>query len=119
MARFIAARSAPYHLWRLAEGAQERAPHPFAIAKAGIARHHFNGMQARLEHQTRCLDAQMLDRLCRRLARLRPERTAELPWTSMGRFRKLLDRQFGMKILFRIGERHLNAVGARLQFEQC
>ncbi len=75
-------------------------------------------MQARLEHQTRSLDAQMLNRLRGRLAGLCPERAAELPRTQMGCFGKLLDRQFGMKILLRIGEGGLNAVRAWLQFKQ-
>jgi hypothetical protein len=64
------------------------------------------------------LDAQVLDRLGRRLAGLGAESTAELARTEMRRFGELCSRQRLIEITLRIGQGALNTVGFGLQLQQ-
>src|SRR5215469_16366751 len=71
-------RVSPDYLWRLSESAQEGAAHPVAIGKTRLLSDDFDRVAALLHHQAGGLDAQVLDRFCRRLTSLGAERTAEL-----------------------------------------
>ena len=75
-------------------------------------------MAALLHHQPGGLDAQVLDRLGRRLAGLGAERTAELARTEMRRFGELFNRQRSLEIALRIRQCILDSVGFRLQLQQ-
>ena len=75
-------RVSPDHLRRLSEGAQKGAAHAVAIGTTGLPSDHVDRMAALLHHQPGRLDAQVLDRLGRRLAGLGAERTAELARTQ-------------------------------------
>ena len=79
--RDLRARVSPDYLWRLSEGAQEGAAHAVAIGKTRLPGDNVDRMAALLHHQPGGLDAQVLDRLGRRLAGLGAERTAELART--------------------------------------
>jgi len=74
-------RVSPDRLRRLPEGAQEGTAHAVAIGKTGLPGDHLDRMAALLHHQPGGLEAQVLDRLGRRLAGLGVERTAELART--------------------------------------
>ncbi len=74
-------RVSPDHLRRLPEGAQEGAAHAVAIGKTRLPGDHLDRMAALLHHQPGGLEAQVLDRLGRRLAGLGVERSAELART--------------------------------------
>src|SRR5947209_7518258 len=79
--RRLCTRVSPDHLRRLSYRAHEGAAHAVAIGKTRLTRDDIDGMAGLLHHQARGLDAQVLDRLGRRLAGLRAERTAELTRT--------------------------------------
>src|SRR4051794_13232749 len=108
-------RVSPDRLRRLSEGAQEGAAHAVTIGETGLPGDDVDRMAALLHHQTGGLDAQVLDRLGRRLARLGAERTAELARTEMRRFGELADRQRRREIALRIGQRALDTVGFGLE----
>src|SRR6266436_6476795 len=76
--RHFRTRVSPDHLRRLSEGAQEGAAHTVAIGKTRLPGDDVDRMAALLHHQASSFDAQVLDRLGRRLAGLGAERTAEL-----------------------------------------
>ena len=65
------------------------------------------GWPALLHHQSGGLDAQLFDRLGRRLAGLGAECTAELSRTEMRRCGQLSNRQRLIEITLRIGQRAL------------
>src|SRR5258706_8922324 len=79
--RCLRTRVSPDYLRWLPEGAQEGAAHAVAIGKTGLPGDDVDRMAALLHHQPCGLDAQVLDRLGRRLAGLGMERTAELART--------------------------------------
>ena len=100
------------------EGAQKGPARTLAIGEAGFASDDVHRVPSLFEHQTRCFDTQMLDRLGRRLPRLHPERAAKLARTEVGRRSKLFDGQRRLQVLLGVVEGILYAVGLRLQFEQ-
>ena len=110
---------APDGLRRLPEGAQEGAAHALAIGEAGLAGDNVDRVPALLHHQPRRFDAQMFDRLGRRLSRLGVECAAELARAQMRGLGQLLDRQRVAQVAPGIVERLLDAVGLGIQVEQC
>jgi hypothetical protein len=66
-------------------------------------------------HQPRTFDAQILDRLGRRLPGLRPKSTTELALAQMGNLGEPLDGELGAQVSSGIYEGALDAVGLRLQ----
>jgi hypothetical protein len=114
----LGARVAANDLRRLSEGAQERPPHAFAVGKSGLAGDDVDWMPALLHHQARGFDAQILNGLRGRLSRLRAKSAAELAWAEIGRIRKLIDGQRGMKIVLGIDERALNPIRFGIELEQ-
>src|SRR5258707_2568936 len=83
--RYLRTRVSPDYLRWLSEGAQEGAAHAVAIGKTCLPGDNVDRMATLLHHQAGGLDAQVLDRLCRRLAGLGLERTAELARGLIGR----------------------------------
>src|SRR5262245_50797185 len=75
-------------------------------------------MTAPLQHQPGGLDAQVLDRLSRRLAGLGAERTAELARTEMRRFGELPNRQRLVEIALGVCQCALDTIGFGLQLQQ-
>src|ERR1700682_1114030 len=96
-------RVSPDDLWRLSEGAQEGAAHAVAIGKTGLPGDDVDRMTAPLHDQPGGLDAQVLDRLGRRLAGLGAEGAAELARTEMRRGGELSNRQRLVEIALGIG----------------
>lgn len=78
LARRIFARLAPDHLRGLPVGAEKGAAHSVAIAKSGLLRDDVKGVAGVFQQRPRPLQAEVLDRLRRRLAGLGLERAAEL-----------------------------------------
>ena len=76
--RYLRTRVSPDYLRWLSEGAQEGAAHAVAIGKTCLSGDNVDRMATLLHHQASGLDAQVLDRLGRRLSGLGLERTAEL-----------------------------------------
>src|SRR5258708_24744797 len=100
--RCFRTRVSPDYLRWLSKGAQEGAAHAVAIGKTRLPGDDFDRMAALLHHQAGGLDAQLLDRLGRRLAGLGVECAAELAGAEMRRFRKLSHRQLRGEIAFRM-----------------
>src|SRR5258707_14300397 len=96
--RCLRTRVSPDYLRWLPEGAQEGAAHAVAIGKTGLPGDDVDRMAALLHHQPGGLDAQVLDRLGRRLAGLCAERTAELARTQVRGSGELSDRQRSREI---------------------
>src|SRR5258707_8258072 len=117
--RQLRARVSPDHLRRLSEGAQEGAAHAVAIGKTRLPGDDVDRMAALLHHHASSFDAQVLDRLGRRLAGLGAERTAELTRAQMRCVSKLLNRQRRSEISLRICQCALDTVGFGLQIQQC
>ena len=76
--RCLHARVSPDYLRRLSDGAQEAAAHAATIGKTRLPSDDVDRTAALLHHQPGGLDAQVLDRLDRRLASLGTECSAEL-----------------------------------------
>ncbi len=114
----LLARRALDRLRRLAEGAQERAPHALGVGEARLAGDHVDRVVAGLDHGARRLDPQHLDRARRRLPGLEAEAAAELARAEVGRLGQLVDRQRPPQVALGISERLLDAVRFRLQLEQ-
>src|ERR1700748_1176321 len=74
--RYVRTRVSPDHLRRLSESAPEGAAHAVTVGKTGLPGDDLDRMAALLHHQPGGLEAQILDRLGRRLAGLGVERTA-------------------------------------------
>ena len=83
---------AAHGLGWLAKGAQEGAAHAFAIGEPGLPRDDFDRVAPLLHHQPGGLDAQMFDRLRRRLAGFCPKSATKLARAQMRRIGELLDR---------------------------
>src|SRR5712671_147863 len=82
-------RGIPYRLRRLAEGALERAAHPLPAAEAGGLGNLVDRQPPLLQHETGCLQPEVLDRFRWRKARLRVKDAAELPRAQAGRLGEL------------------------------
>src|ERR1700678_372554 len=107
-------RRAPDGLRRLSEGTQECATHALAIGEAGFACDDVD-WQLTLLHQEPCgFDAEVFDRLRRRLPRLRAERTAELPRTEICDFGELFHRQWRFQVASSVTQRALDAIRFRV-----
>src|SRR5689334_23903286 len=77
-------RRPPQRLRRLAEGADEGAPHPLRIAKTGDLSNALDRLAGGLHTRLRHLDAQPLHRLRRRGAGLRNEGAGKMPRAHAG-----------------------------------
>ena len=68
-------------LGRGTEGATETAPHSLTITEAGLASNFLDWQPALLEHEPGDLEAEILNRLCRRKAGLCPEHSTKFTLT--------------------------------------
>jgi hypothetical protein len=108
---FLRPRVSSDHLRRLSEGAQKGAPHAVAIGKTRLPGNDLDWVPTLLQHQPGGLDAQLLDRLCRRLAGLAAERTAELTRTQIRRVGELPNRQRLVQIALGVCQCALDTIG--------
>ena len=108
---------AAYGLRRLSKGAQEASAHPLAVAKAGFLSDSLDRQPSLLEHMSGGLETKILDGAGRRLAGFRAKHPGELPRAEPRRVSELLHRQRLSKVLSGKGERVLDAVGFRVEFE--
>src|SRR6185295_13740137 len=92
-------------LWRPSKRADECATHSLAVAEARRVRDLFDRMRTFFQHYSGDLDAKGFDGLGRRLARLLSERARELTHAEVRGCSEVLQREFGLEILSRVGER--------------
>src|ERR1700730_10958825 len=111
-------RVSPDHLRRLPQGAQEGAAQAGAIGEARLPSDDVDRMPALLHHQPGGLDAQVLDRLGRRLAGFGAECTAELARTEMRRCGDLSNGQRLSQGGVPKSQGGLDTVGFGLQLQQ-
>src|SRR5712675_3698341 len=117
--RQVRTRVSSDHLWRLSKGAQEGAAHAVAIGETRLPGDDVDRMAALLHHQSSGLDAQILDRLGRRLAGLSAKGAAELTRAEVRDFGELPDSQRSVEMTFRVGQCILDTIGLGLELQQC
>ena len=79
------------HVRRCAVGAKKGTTHSISIAESGLLCDDIIGVVGVLHQRSRALQAQILHRLCRRLACFGSEGTAELAWREMRDVGKFFD----------------------------
>ena len=109
---------APQDLRRLADRAQKGAPHSLPVAKPGHLRDVIEAVALHFNSQPCGLDSKIFDRLGRGLACLCGKGSAELSGAQTGDVGQLLDGQRPIEMTFGIGQRRLDPIRFRLQFQQ-
>src|SRR6478735_6275013 len=108
---------APQRLRRLAEGADEGAPHALGIAESSRLRDELDRLARGLHALARDLDAQALDGLRGRRAGLGGKGAGKMPRAHAGAISEIFDRQAGVEVLARPGQQRTEAAVRRLQFQ--
>src|SRR5476651_1423445 len=114
----MATRVAADSLRRLTEGSQKRATHSVGISKTGFSCNDINWQPSLLNHETRCFQPQILDRLRGCLPRLLTECASELPHAQIRSFSESVHRQRNMQIAFRKDQCRLDSIGLGIEIQQ-